>query len=127
MDYRFNHVHLVCSNLQHSIDFFYKVLGATLVGRKKFGNADGALLKLDQTNINLRVRADGETIDEKRSCSVFGYHHICVAVDDIDAAYEDLCEKKIEFISPPKLTPDKDRIAFFKGPDDIVIELLQLS
>ncbi|MGD9211855.1 MAG: VOC family protein [Desulfobacteraceae bacterium] len=127
MDYRFNHIHLLCRNLQNSIDFFTQVLGASLITHKKFGDADGALLELNQVGINLRVHAKNEKINEDTSIPSYGYHHICVQVDDINAAYQDLTAKKVEFITPPRQTPDNDHIAFFKGPDGIIFELLQLS
>jgi hypothetical protein len=63
MTYRFHHIHLLCSNLEATIDFFVQTIGARLVGRKKFGGADGASLNLNGTTINLRVAADGEAVN----------------------------------------------------------------
>ena len=125
MNYRFHHIHLLCSDLENTIDFFTRVFGASLVVRKKFGSADGASLDLNGTAINLRVAADGETINTEASQPIYGYHHMCVEVDDVDAACEELAGKNIEFTGSPRNTPDNLRVAFFKGPDDIVIEVLQ--
>lgn len=125
MNYRFDHIHLLCSNLENTIDFFTGVLGARLVARKKFGPADGASLDLNQTTVNLRVAAENEPVNPDASRPTYGYHHICVVVDDMDAAVQELSDKKVEFIVAPKTTPDNLRVAFFRGPDDIVIELMQ--
>ena len=73
--------------------------------------------------INLRVSADHETVQADSSQPSYGYHHICVSVDDIDTAHQELTGKGIEFIADPMNTPDA-RIAFFRGPDNIVIEVL---
>lgn len=124
MGYRFHHIHLLCSDLQHSIDFFTRILGATLVARKKFGKADGATLDLNETTINLRVAAENETVNADTSHPAYGYHHMGLTVKDTDAAYQELTEKGFEFITPP-VDAGGNRIAFFKGPDNIVIELLQ--
>ena len=124
MKYHFHHVHLLCSNLENSIDFFTGKLGASLVEHKKFGTADGATLDLNGTMVNLRVAASHETVDSDASQPSFGYHHICVSVEDVDAANTELSGSGIEFIAGPMDAGD-NRIAFFKGPDNIVIEVLQ--
>lgn len=124
MSYRFHHLHLLCSDLQNSIDFFTQILGATLVTLKKFGPADGAVLDFAGTTVNLRVAREDETVNTDTSRPVYGYHHICVQVEDVDATYKELSEKGFEFITPPVNAGD-NRIAFFKGPDDIVLEALQ--
>ena len=125
MIYRFHHIHLLCSDLEKTIDFFTRVLGADLVTRQKFGGADGASLDLNGTTINLRVEGENETVNTDAPKPVYGYHHLCVEVDNVDAAYEELAGKAVAFISEPRNTPDNLRVAFFKGPDDIVIEVLQ--
>lgn len=125
MIYRFHHIHLLCSNLETTIDFFTRILGAELVARQKFGGADGASLNLNGTTVNLRVAGENETVNADAQRPVYGYHHLCVEVDDVDAAYQELTDKQIEFVTAPRNTPDNLRIAFCKGPDDIVIEVLQ--
>jgi len=124
MNYQFHHIHLVCSNLQNTIDFFTAIPGVTLVARKKFRNTDGATLDLNGTMINLRVARENEIINTDTTHPFYGYHHICVQVENTDAAYKELTEKGFEFTAPPVDTGD-NRVAFFKGPDNIIIEVLQ--
>ena len=124
MTYRFHHIHLLCSNLQNSIDFFTAIPGATLVTRKKFRNADGATLDLNGTKINLRVARENEVINTDTSQPFYGYNHMGFRVEDTDEAYKELTDKGFEFISPP-MDVGANRIAFFKGPDNIIIEVLQ--
>ncbi len=54
----------------------------------------------------------------------FGYDHLGLQVEDIDAAYEDLKTRGFKFFMAPKNIPDL-RIAFFRGPEEITIELIQ--
>lgn len=124
MKYFFHHVHLLCSNLENTISFLRDHLGATLVTHKKFGGAEGATMDLNGTTINLRVAKDDEKVVNDSSLSTFGYHHICLSVDDLDAACAELTKNGVEFISAPVDAID-NRIAFFKGPDNIVVEVLQ--
>ncbi len=124
MTYRFHHLHVICSNLERMIRFFTETLGAELVNRQKFGTADGALLDLDGAPIYLRTPREGEEVTESESGTHYGYNHVGLEVEDIDTVYQELKEKGFVFTLPPMTGADA-KIAFFKGPDDIVIELCQ--
>ena len=124
MTYRFHHVHLICRDLDGMINFFTEVLGATLVARKKFGTADGASLDLQGTTVNLRVARDDEQLAGDASRTTYGWDHLGLQVEDVDAAYQDLKSRGYSFFMGPKNIPDL-KIAFFKGPEDITIELVQ--
>lgn len=124
MTYQFHHIHLICRNLNAMIDFFSETLEATLVERRKFGTADGAIFDLGGTTINLRVAREDEQMLEETSKKPYGYDHIGVAVENIEAAYRELMNKGFVFSVPP--TDIGDLImAFFQGPENITIELVQ--
>ena len=123
MNLKYHHIHLVCSDLEQTIHFFGDVMGATLMGRKKFGTADGAMLELAGTNIFLRVKRIDETIASDSTSARYGYDHLAFITDDVDAVYADLTARGYQFSVPP--TPQEpNRIAFLKGPDNITIELI---
>lgn len=124
MTYRLHHLHLICKDLEGMISFFTEALDATLVARKKFGTADGATLDLQGTTVNLRVAREDENMAGDASRASYGYDHLGLQVDDVDAAYRDLKSRGYSFFMEPKDIPDL-RIAFFKGPEDITIELVQ--
>ena len=124
MTYRFHHVHIICQDLEKMITFFTDTIQASLVRRQKFGTADGASLELAGVIINLRVSREDEKMAGDASQTSFGFDHIGVEVDDIDATYEKLSAEGFSFFMPPKDIPGL-RIAFFKGPEDITIELVQ--
>jgi catechol 2,3-dioxygenase-like lactoylglutathione lyase family enzyme len=124
MTYSLHHVHLICRDLEKMISFFEEALGVKLVERRKFGTADGATLDLQGININLRVAREGEEIRENLTPSSYGYDHIGLQVEDIQAAYEDLSKRGYSFFMPPTEGASLI-IAFFKGPENITIELLQ--
>ena len=91
---------------------------------RKFGTADGASLDLNGTTVNLRVAREDEEMVGDASQSTYGYNHIGLEVEDIERAYKDLTERGFSFFMPPTDIPDL-KIAFFKGPEDITIELCQ--
>ena len=124
MKYSLHHVHLICKDLENMIGFFESAIGARLVKRRKFGMADGATLDLGGIDINLRVAREGEEIGDNRTPSTYGYEHIGLQVKDVQAAYEDLTNRGYSFFMPPTEAAGL-LIAFFKGPENITIELVQ--
>jgi len=126
MSYRFHHVHIICRDLDKMIAFFTETLKADLIRRQKFGTADGASLDLGGVTVNLRVSREDEKIAGDASQTTYGFDHIGLEVDDIDATYLDLTGQGYSFFVPPRDIPGL-RIAFFKGSEDITIELVQAS
>ena len=124
MTYRLHHVHLICKDLEKMIVFFENAIGARFVAHRKFGTADGATLDLQGIDINLRVVREGEEIRENLTLSTYGYDHIGLQVEDVQAAYEDLTSRGYSFFVPPTEAAGM-MIAFFKGPENITIELVQ--
>ena len=124
MTYSLHHVHLICRDLEKMISFFEEAIGTKLVERRKFGTADGATLDLQGIDINLRVAREGEEIRENLTPSSYGYDHIGLQVEDVQAAYEDLSNRGYSFFMPPTEGAGL-MIAFFKGPENITIELVQ--
>jgi glyoxylase I family protein len=126
MTYRYHHFHLICSNLQQTETFFTSMLGAKLIERRKFGAADGAILDLSGTTISLRTGREDDNIIGDSSQQRYGYDHLGLEVEDLDAAYKELKEKGVTFSIPPK-DVETGKMAFLKGPDSITIELFQPS
>jgi catechol 2,3-dioxygenase-like lactoylglutathione lyase family enzyme len=124
MNYRYHHLHLICSDLEGMIRFFTEELGAKLVRRRKFATADGATLDLQGTMINVRVARGDEQVTGDSSKERYGYDHLGLEVNDVDAAFQALEAKGYKFMIQPRDVEDV-RIAFFKGPDNITIELVQ--
>jgi len=124
MTYSLHHVHLICQDLEKMITFFEEAIGAKFVKHRKFGTADGASLDLQGIAINLRVARDDEKLEENLSPSNYGYDHIGLQVEDVQVAHDDLVQRGYSFFMPPTETADY-MIAFFKGPENITIELLQ--
>jgi catechol 2,3-dioxygenase-like lactoylglutathione lyase family enzyme len=124
MTFHLHHIHLICRDLETMIGFFADALGARLVERRKFGTADGATLDLDGIAVNLRVARDDEQIESNSGRSTYGYDHIGLEVEDIQAAYRDLTKRGYDFFTAPTEAAGTT-IAFFKGPENITIELVQ--
>ena len=124
MSFKLNHIHILCKDLIGMRDFFVDMLEAKLIEMKQFGGADGASLDLSEVKINLRVGQEGEKIATDPDGKIYGYHHVGLDVEDLDAAYKKLSDKGFVFSVPPKDLPGL-RVAFFDGPENITFELMQ--
>ncbi len=126
MTFTFHHVHLICSDMEKTIDFFTRMLDATMLEWKNFGTASGATMDVGGAPIFLRTARADEVIAPETCPAHFGYNHICLRVDDLDAVHENLVAKGGEFHQGPTVAADKAfKMAFLAGPDCITVELLQ--
>ena len=63
--------------------------------------------------------------DLMRPVSDAGYTHICVTVNDIDAAYERLVSMGMKFNCPPQHMAGLCSATYGRDPDGNLIELMQ--
>ena len=59
-----------------------------------------------------------------------GTAHLGIIVDDVDAFYEDLSERGMEFVNPPALRPDAvypwaRKVCYLYDPDGNLLELIE--
>jgi catechol 2,3-dioxygenase-like lactoylglutathione lyase family enzyme len=70
-----------------------------------------------------------ETFD--RSNADVGSTHVCIDVPDLQAAYDDLRQKGVEFLAPPLDIDDGPltgcAFTYFKDPNGVTLELFQSS
>ena len=124
MSFQLHHVHLLCSDLEQTEQFFIQKLGSQLEKHTTFGGASGSMLDLKGAKIYLRTAKPQETISGEEDHTCYGFNHVGLQVDDMESVHRDLQSAGVEFSLPPKETPTA-YIAFIKGPDNIVIELYQ--
>jgi lactoylglutathione lyase len=55
----------------------------------------------------------------------FGLEHLGIAVADIDMATADLLAKGAEFVQSPATTASGNRNAFIRGPQGVLVEIIQ--
>jgi len=133
-----HHYGVVVSDMDRAVDFYRDVLGFAERERfptdpERFGDllgvdsgaadvafldAGGFLIELEAHEGSERNRNDGANDD-------VGTPHLCLAVADIEAAYEDLRDDAA-FVSPPgKASESGATIAYLTDPDGNLIELIE--
>ena len=119
----FHHLHVICRDLEGMIAFFVENFDAQMIAYRKFDGADGAKMSLGGIGLNLRMPGENEQVASNPGVYQ-GFHHIGLQVDDVNQAYEDLKAKGFEFSMAP--TREDNLIkAFFRGPENMTLELMQ--
>ena len=140
-----DHVAVTVSDMERSLAFYCDLLGLQEVERhhlegeiisKMAGKPDvimevvrleapetpGVMLDLQQY-----VAPEGKVSDAQ--LGDVAHAHFCFGVPDVWAAYKDLTEKGVEFVSEP-VSFDLEwgivYVVFFKDPDGFVLELMQV-
>jgi lactoylglutathione lyase len=119
----FHHFAVKTTDIERSAQFYRDVLGMREKMRLSFD--DGSyliMLALGETSVELFGGAKPKDPNEDRG--EVGYVHLALTVDDVDAEYERIKGLGYSFYIEPK-TFKSLRVAFFRDPDGIPIELLQ--
>ncbi len=141
-----HHLGMTVADIERSIEFYRDTLGMTLVGRRPCVEEGYVAKQTGYEGVKLsvasfRVRPDslnsleiveylnhtGEPADT--STNRPGGTHLCIVVDDLEAAYEDLNSKGVRFKSDPvEITAGPNRggkVIYFFDPDDYVLEMFE--
>jgi len=145
----FNHTMLRVKNIEHSLDFYTRVLGFSLVEKRDFPEAQFSLYFLaliDKSQIpaddaerhqwmksmpgilelthNHGTENDADFAYHNGNTDPRGFGHICVSVPDIKAACERFEALGVNF--QKRLTDGRmQNIAFIKDPDQYWVEIIQ--
>lgn len=127
---RIDHVAIAVKNLDDALAFYRDALGLEVTGRREMP-AEGveiAFLPTDDTEIELISPLDPENsigrFLEKRG---EGIHHLCVGVEDIEAAVAQLKDEGARVLSEIKSHADGTRYVFIhpKSTHGVLMELYQ--
>jgi lactoylglutathione lyase len=129
-DYRYDHVHLRSADPDAMGRFFETMFGAE-VARDIY--PPGTLYP-GQMRVSMRL--GGQTVlvapthphDPTAAAPRFPYYgveHIGLTVDDVDAAVEELRGKGAEIAIGPLTRSAGLRLAFVRGPEGVMVELVQ--
>lgn len=117
VSYRLDHVGLVVPDLVEAVTFYTQTFGMSVVSRESDTNVDPDAIGLPGRVVRLRgallqagpdVRLELHqylvpTGTGNRAVSDTGFGHICFAVKDIQAAFDALSRRGLQFNTPPQL------------------------
>lgn len=123
-EFRYDHVHLRSPDPDETARYYERMFGAEII---KSIMSNG----LPRTDIRLggqmffiaQVPPDAE-LAKKPEGSFVGLDHLGLRVNDIDAVCAELKAKGAVFTVEPKTIRPGVRIAFVRGPQNVLIEIL---
>jgi lactoylglutathione lyase len=121
---KLEHVGVMVSDLEVSIDFYENVLGLDLLDRFAANETTGLAFLGDRASgqviVELICGKDNRFPDEGK------VHHIAFTVDHIEEEMERLRKLKVHFTSDEfSILANGNKYIFFKGPDGETLELFQ--
>jgi len=135
------HVGIGVRDIEATVEFYTEVMGMEILGRahnmgekisRVVGVKDAELVVCHVGKGDLRLELIDYKNDKKKAGSCYkeqdepGILHIAFAVSDIDKEYEKIRALGYEFNAPPMVARENGpKICYFKGPDDVVIELFE--
>lgn len=124
----FEHVGMTAGNLDRTIAFYCDLLGLELVLRKR--DDRGELAFLDTGSGMLEVASPRADIARSRDVPPHeaGMRHLTFAVRSVDAMVARLEAAGVEIIERPRPANNTTvlrRLAFFRDPDGIIVELVE--
>jgi catechol 2,3-dioxygenase-like lactoylglutathione lyase family enzyme len=128
--YRYDHVHLRSPDPETTARFFETMFGAEV---KRDTYPPGTLYP---GQLRIVMQLGGQTVliapahphDPTATPPPFphyGLEHIGLAVDDVDAACAELRQKGADIAIGPLTRQPGSRLAFVRGPEGIMVELVQ--
>ena len=123
VSYQVDHLHLISPNIEETRDWYCDVFGGTVTFEGNFKGKQVYYIDVNGFNIIIIEQFPDEeplpaTIQTKEGLDHFGF-----AVDDMDAAAEDLRAKGVKFVVEPMQVRPGLRIAYIEAPDKVRIEL----
>lgn len=125
MKFAFDHVHLVCKDMQAMTEYFQRVFGAELERLDEdFHGAPNAILNLGGARMFVRGIRPGEKPGPSHPELIMGIDHFSFAMPDVAATVAWLKERGAEVLREPNAQGIGGRVtAFIRGPEDLRIEL----
>jgi lactoylglutathione lyase len=125
--YRVDHLHLISPNIEETKDWYCSVFGGKVTFEGNFKGKQVYYVDVNDFNIILIEQFPGEeplpaTIQTKEGLDHFGF-----AVEDMDAAAEELRAKEVKFVVEPMQVRPGLKIAYIEAPDKVRIELSERS
>ena len=130
LPYKFNHVHLKSPDPEETAKWYVDAFGFEIFGDdvRPFGDRFIRCRTTDGVVVNISNNRTGEEMGPGDSDAHWGLEHIGIEVDDIDAAIARLGRLGAPLLEGPISMPGGfPRIAFVQAPDNVRIEIMQMS
>ena len=123
-EFTYDHVHLRSPDPDATAAYYERMFGAEIIKSVMSNGIGRTDMRLGGVMFFIaQVPADA-AIAEKPEGSFVGLDHLGLRVRDIDRVCDELTAKGAEFTVEPKTIRPGVRIAFVRGPQNVLIEIL---
>ena len=123
MAYTFHHIHLRCEDLDGAIQFYEKMFDGKVTDTVEVRGLKIVRMEVGGERIFLSPKFGDMEVEPTSGNHRWGVYQLAFTVEDLDAAVAELQERGAEL---EDLKPSGLMMAFFKGPDNVQIELIEV-
>jgi len=123
-EFRYDHVHLRSPDPDVTADWYQRMFGAEVIKSVMSNGIGRTDMRLGGVMMFIAQVADDAALADKPEDSFVGLDHLGLRVNHIDDVVAELKGKGAEFTVEPKTIRPGVRIAFLRGPQNVLIELL---
>lgn len=123
MAYTFHHIHLRCEDLEGAIEYYENMFDGKVTDTVDVRGLKIVRMDVGGQRIFLSPKLDDMDVEDTSGNHRWGVYQLAFTVEDLDAAVAELQEKGAEL---QDLKPSGLMMAFFKGPDNVQIELIEM-
>jgi len=128
---KLDHVHIKCHDVNAAEKFYREMFNAKTVERYVIRDTQSIMMELGGTFITLTDAEKDEILESTKKPRQtpniqYGLGHVGIRVRNLDESARVLREKGAEFLWEPRDSKGgRIRVAFIRGPEDDVIEIVQ--
>ncbi len=123
-EFRYDHVHLRSPDPDATAAYYERMFGAKVIKTVMSNGVERTDMNLGGVMVFIAQAPAEAALADRRDNSFVGLDHLGLRVNDIDAVCAELKAKGAEFTVEPRTIRPGVRIAFVKGPQDVLIEIL---
>jgi lactoylglutathione lyase len=123
-EFRYDHVHLRSPDPDATAAWYERMFGAEVIKSVMSNGIGRTDMRLGGVMMFIAKVAEDAPFADKEEGSFVGLDHIGLRVNDIDNVVAELKAKGADFTVEPKTIRPGVRIAFLRGPQNVLIELL---
>ncbi len=118
----FHHVHLRCEDLEGAVGYYEKMFDGEVLETVDVRGLKIVRMEVGGERIFLSPKLGDMEVEGTTGNPRYGVYQLAFTVDDLDAAVAELQARGAEL---EDLKPQGLMMAFFKGPDNVQIELIE--
>jgi catechol 2,3-dioxygenase-like lactoylglutathione lyase family enzyme len=123
-EFAYDHVHLRSPDPDETARYYERMFGARIIKSVMSNGIERTDMELGGVMMFIAQVPEDTPLSDKPDGSYVGLDHLGLRVRNIDSVCAELKEKGAEFTMEPKTIRPGVRIAFVKGPQNVLIEIL---